>query len=389
MVPTLKRDIALVGLALMTWGVGEGMFFYFQPLYLEQLGASPVAIGSIIGGLGIAMTIMHIPAGYLADKIGRRPLLWIAWGTGMFATWIMALAQTLPYFIIGLLFYGLTSFVMSPLNSYITAARGHLSVGRVITLISAMYNIGAIIGPLIGGYIGESLGLRQIYLISAIIFVVSTIIILFIRSQPVEIPDSNTTKRGIPITKSYMIYLGVVFIVMFATFLPQPLSPNFLQNERGLQINQIGQLGSIASLGVVILSLIIGNFEAHRGFLVSQLAVGLFAILLWRGNGMGVYALAYFVIGGYRVVRSLATAQTRSLIDQARMGLAYGITETVGTAAIILSPLIAGFLYEINPVLIYPISTLLIFLSILLSARLIPKVMDSQTKKSYLPTPLE
>lgn len=380
----MKRDLFLIGIALMTWGIGEGMFFFFQPLYLEEFGASPVVIGSILSGLGVAMTIMHIPAGYLADKLGRRPLLWLAWGTGMLATWVMALAETLPMFVAGLLFYGLTSFVMSPLNSYITAARGQLSVSRAITMISAMYNLGAIIGPLIGGYVGNSLGLRQIYMISACIFVVSTVMILFLRAQPVDVPNPTTYQFGFQTNRTYFIYLGIIFIAMFATYLPQPLSPNFLQNERGLQLNQIGQLGSIASLGVVILSLVIGNFEARLGFIVAQLAVGFFTLLIWRGSNFGVFALAYFFAGGYRVARSLATAQTRFLVDQARMGLAYGITETVSSSAIILSPLLAGYLYEINPILMYLTSIVLIILSILFSARFTPRKAEEQIEKSFL-----
>jgi len=73
------RDLILVSLSLMIWGIGEGMFLFFQPLYLQQLGADPILIGTIIGMVGIAMTISHLPAGYLADRIGRRPLILAAW----------------------------------------------------------------------------------------------------------------------------------------------------------------------------------------------------------------------------------------------------------------------------------------------------------------------
>ncbi len=65
----MSRDLILLGFSLMTWGIGEGMFFIFQPLYLQQLGASPVTIGVIFGAAGIAMTVAHIPAGHLADRI--------------------------------------------------------------------------------------------------------------------------------------------------------------------------------------------------------------------------------------------------------------------------------------------------------------------------------
>jgi len=92
----MSPDLLLLGVSLMIWGVGEGMFLIFQPLYLQQLGADPVAIGAILGASGIAMAVAHIPAGHLADRIGRKPLLLVSWFTGMLATWVMALAPSLP-----------------------------------------------------------------------------------------------------------------------------------------------------------------------------------------------------------------------------------------------------------------------------------------------------
>jgi MFS family permease len=187
----MSRDLILLGISLMTWGIGEAMFFIFQPLYLQQLGANPVAIGAIFGGAGIAMTIAHIPAGHLADRIGRKPLLLVSWIIATLATWTMALAPSLSYFVIGMLLYNLTAFVSSPLNSYITAARGKLSVGRAITMISALYNVGAIIGPWVGGQVGERFNLQTIYLISGSLFIISLVVLLFIKAQPVESRDPN------------------------------------------------------------------------------------------------------------------------------------------------------------------------------------------------------
>jgi len=67
----MNRDLRLVALSMSIWGVGEGMFFYFQPLYIQQLGADPVQIGAILGAAGLAAAVALIPAGALADAIGR------------------------------------------------------------------------------------------------------------------------------------------------------------------------------------------------------------------------------------------------------------------------------------------------------------------------------
>src|SRR5215211_8801135 len=138
----MSRDVFLIVIAMLSAGIGEGIFYSFQPIYLGQLGADPLRIGMIFSGVGLMMSISPIPAGYLADHFGRKPLLVLAWILGTAAIWIMALAESLQLFIMGMLLYGMTNFVSSPLNSYITAARGKWSIGRAFTFVSASFNVG-------------------------------------------------------------------------------------------------------------------------------------------------------------------------------------------------------------------------------------------------------
>ena len=363
----MSRDLILIAISMFTWGVGEGMFLYFQPIYLQQLGADPVRIGAILGGFGLMMTISHMPAGYLADRLGRRPVMQAAWVLGVLATWIMALAGSLPIFVSGLLLYGVTMFVLSPLYSYVTAARGKLSVGRALTLISAAFNLGVVIGPVLGGYIGEVAGLRQTYFIAGWIFIVSTIVIFLIRPQPVDTPTPEMRGNAWLLNQRAFAYLGIVFLAMFATYLPQPLSPNFLQNQRNLSLSQIGQLYSMSSIGVVVLNLALGQLPARVGFMLGQAAVGLFALLLWQGSGLPWYLIGYFLLGGYKTARSLATAQMQEFVHQAKMGLSYGLTETVSSTAMILSPILAGYLYDLRPTWMYSVGVALVSVSILVN----------------------
>ena len=138
----MEPTLIWLGAALFTWGLGESMFLLFQPIYLQQLGADPVQIGIILGAFGAVMTIAHIPAGHLSDRIGRRPMIVASWVIGIIATLLMAVARSLPFFVVGVLLYGFTAFVVSPLDSYTTAARGKWSVARAITYGSLTFNAG-------------------------------------------------------------------------------------------------------------------------------------------------------------------------------------------------------------------------------------------------------
>lgn len=354
----MSRDLILVGMAMLTWGLGEGMFYFFQPLYLQELGADPLKIGSILGLVGLAMTLSFLPAGYLSDRFGRRPLLVLAWVIGTLSTVLMALADSLPVLVVGMVIYGSTGFVTVPLYSYLTAARGKFSVGRALTLNSAFYNLGYILGPLLGGIIGEQMGLRTNFRFAAIIFLASSGFIFLIRSQPVEkiedgrpTPGLRTLGRG-----SFGRYVLLVFFMMFGMYLPQPLSQNFLQNERGLSLVAIGQLLSARSGGIVILNLVFGQLNARLGYILTQIGMGLFTLLIWLGTGYPFYFMGYLLIGSYITGRGLAIAQGRALVQSVNMGLAYGMLETAMATAMVLGPPLAGFLYQINPELIYIIS---------------------------------
>ena len=356
----MNIDLILLSVSLLTWGIGEGMFIYFMPIYLQQLGANTMAIAGVFGLFGLAMMVAHIPAGYLADRIGRKPLLVAAWSAGILAALAMGLARSLPVFIVGMLFYGFTAFVTSPLNSYITAARGKMSPVRAMTLLSAAYNVGAVVGPISGGWIGTRLGLRSVYLISAGIFIVSTIILFFLHPQHPETHDPAAPPESLWKNTRFISFLGLIFLAMFVMYLPQPLAPRFLQNERGLSLESIGLLGSIGSLGNAVLALGLGQLAARNGFLLAQVSVAALSLLLWKGTGLGWYALGYFLLGGYRSTRSLIYAQVRPLIHPAQMGLAYGVAETFSALAVMLAPLLAGVLYTQDPGRVYWVSAGLI-----------------------------
>lgn len=353
----MSPSLLWLAAALFTWGIGEGLFFYFQPIYLAQLGANPLQIGAILGAAGGAMMLAHIPAGALTDRIGARPLLRAAWLTGVLAAGLMAAARQLPLFVAGLLLYSLTAFVAAPLNAYVTTARGAWTVGRALTLISATFNFGIFLGPLLGGVLGEYFGLRSIYLVATTIFSLSTTFLFLTPAQAPQARDPGAPPASLRSNRSYLQFLGFGFFILLALYLPQPFSSKFLQEVRGLSLAQIGLLGSIGGLGNTALNWLLGHIKNTRlGFMLGQVTVGLFALILWQFNALPLLALAYFLFGGSRAARTLYMAQIRPLVHPAQLGLAYGIAETVGSLVVAIGPLLAGLLYDWQPAAIYPLA---------------------------------
>jgi MFS family permease len=365
----MNRNLFLVTASLCVWGIGEGFFIYFQPLYLQQWGADPLLIGGIYGAMGIAMAVAQIPAGYLSDRFGSRSIMWASWILGTLAAWVMALANSLSLFVAGMILYGLTGFVVAPMNSYITNSRGDYSVGRALALASGFYSLGAVIGPILGGIVADRFGLRAIYFIAASLFIFSTVIVLFVQKKPVvhQADLESTQQKGLLKNPRFLGFLGIVFVTLFVLYLPQPFTPSFLQNQQHFSRTTIGILGAFGSLGSAIAMLALSNLPTLTGFFLSQLWLVLFAILFLKGNNSFLFGLGYFFIGGYRLCRVMILAIARSLIHPEETGLAYGLIETISSTTVILAPILAGVLYRSDPFSIYRVALYLLAGVILLN----------------------
>jgi predicted MFS family arabinose efflux permease len=380
----MSRDLRLVAASLFLWGLGEATWYYFEPLYLQHLGADPVQIGAIIGLSGLALTLTHLPAGYLADRFGRRQIMYAGWLTGVASAVIMYLATSLPAFTVGIVLYSFTGFVIAPLDSYVTNARTEWSVTRTLTTVSAVYSLGAIFGPPIGGWIAGQLGLRSVFGVACIIFTLSTSIILFVGPQPVEQREPGGSLRSAFKGPGVARFLPLVFISIFAMYLSWPLTPNFLQNEHGISVSQIGVFGALNGVGLVLLNLGLGRLNARRGFILTHIFAAAAVVLIWQGAGAPWFAAGYLLAGAFRTATSLLLAQAEGLVPPADLGLIYGAIETLAGAVIVVAAPIAGLLYDVQPVLPFPSSLSVIFVSLVLTFWLAPK---AATRPSISPIP--
>ncbi|NNC91016.1 MAG: MFS transporter [Acidimicrobiia bacterium] len=70
----LSRPFVLASLATFTHGMAFALFIHF-PGFLEELGATEVIIGLIVGFAAIASIVVRPLVGRLMDRRGRRPLI--------------------------------------------------------------------------------------------------------------------------------------------------------------------------------------------------------------------------------------------------------------------------------------------------------------------------
>jgi DHA1 family multidrug resistance protein-like MFS transporter len=245
-------------------------------------------------------------------------------------------------------------------------------VGRALTTISASFNGGAILGPVAGGLLAEAFGLRMVYGFAASLFIISTALILFLQDQPVEPHDDGHRYRALLHNAALGRLLLVVFVGVTAMYLSWPLTPVYLQSQRGLTVSQIGALGSVNALGIVLLNLTLGRAKPRLGIIASQGIVAVSVLFLWRGMGLPWLGLGYLLAGGFRTARSLMSALIEQIVLPSQMGLAFGLMETLSGVGLAVAPVLAGLLYARQPAAPYPVSLLLLAGSVVLFFLLVP-----------------
>jgi DHA1 family bicyclomycin/chloramphenicol resistance-like MFS transporter len=368
-VAALPFDLKLLALSMFTWAAGEALFIYIAPLYLEQLGGSPVQIGNIISLVGAASAIAMIPAGILTDRWGAKPVLWVGWLIGVVAGVMMAAAGTLPWFAAGWIFYSLTFFVIPAVSGYANASRGSLPPERALTMTSASYAAGNVISPALGGWIAAEFGTRAIFVVAAGLFCLSTAILFFVRPQPVvdhgASPGGNY--RALLGNRRFIGFCLLVLAVWVVMWLGIPLAPNYLAEVRGLTVAQVATLGSFNALGWVVLNLVLGRRRPRPAFIFSQLLMMGYLALLLRAAWYGWIALAYLARAAQYTAHSLVNAQATRLVKPSQTGLAFGVLETVAWGGAFIAPMMAGRLYAIDPARPFQIALLLLPATMLLS----------------------
>ncbi len=373
----MNRALWLIALSMFAWGVGDGMFLNFQPLYLQQLGADPIRIGAILGLAQAVATLSHLLGGALTTRVGAKRVILAGTTIGVSGAWMMFLASNLWVFTIALAFFYFSWMEVVALSSYITRVHREWTFTRTITYVFAGYHLGSIIGPSVGGHVASEAGIRTVIGLAAAVFTITPISLSLLPAAPGK-PDPGAARyRELLSNPALLRLVPLMMFAMLALFLNWPLTPNFLQNVRQVGLSKIGLFGSINALGGLLLSLILGRIAPFPAFLVAQASVLGASTLLWIGSSASWYGLGYFLAAGYRVANTLALALARPLLREVEVGVAYGILHAGMGASVLLAAPLAGLLYNLRPSLPYPVSAALIALSILLFAVYMPRLNRS------------
>lgn len=366
-VVVINRDLGLIYLSVFLWGLGSYLYFYLQPLYVTQLGATPAQVGLALGLGSFVVTFLYAPIGLWADRHGRKQVILIGWGLGTLSAFAMTFAPDWRWFTPALAGYTLSNFAVAVLYGYITTSAPVERRGEAFALVSSTISLGSIVAPAIGGWIGEHFGLRTVYLIASLIYTCSTLVLLPLRQQA---PEPHATRRNAGVLLRNRAFVGqiiLVFCLFFAIDVGLVLAPKYLEEVRRLPIDQIGWLGTWGAIGVVVLVYGLSKLrgEGLRALLLSLLLSIAGLLFLWRGGtNLPLLAAAFLLNGGNRLIRPSVLLRIGRLLRPENLSFGLGIQQTAMQLGLAVSPYVAGLLYAQQPV--WPLYAGLVSLGVML-----------------------
>jgi len=363
----LSQRPASIGFILATLvidALGFGLVVPIVPplvLHLSGLSASAASlwVGTLLAGFAIMQFACAPVLGALSDRFGRRPVLLLSL-TGVGVNYLLlAWAPSLTWLFIGRMIAGATASNASTATAYIadvTPAR--LRAGR-FGLVGAMFGIGFVLGPALGGVLG-TYGLRVPFLVAAALAGCNVLYGLFV------LPESLPPARRRAIDWGRANPLGSLRVVMGSPNLGRlaiawgcswfalgALQTTFvLANQvrfgwdtrhNGLALAVAG-LGSAVVQGLLVRRIVPRLGERRSALIGSSLSVCAYLLIAFAPFGwvvlLGIMVQACGAITGPSVQGLVSAA-----VPADRQGETQGALASVQGLTAIVSPLVAGSVF--------------------------------------------
>jgi MFS family permease len=169
-------------------------------LFLKRsLGAADAALADAFIVSMIAWMIVVWPAGWLADRWGRRPLLILGWLVMALRLAIAAVARTPNQVVMNQALDGLANGLFAVLAAAWVTDRldDPRRMGEAQVLVGCSLVLGSAIGPAISGYLVASLGYRGLFALLAGVGLLATFVVVAFVPETRHPPDRETKETDV------------------------------------------------------------------------------------------------------------------------------------------------------------------------------------------------
>jgi DHA1 family tetracycline resistance protein-like MFS transporter len=353
--------------------VGFGVVVPFLPdLARREMGASDL-VAPLLGAAYSLMQFLFVPVwGRLSDRVGRRPVLLWSIGANVLGMTLLGLAPTLWLLFVARVWSGVATANIAVAQAYIADVTPPEARARGMGMIGVAFGLGFILGPFIGGELGQFVFLgRQGSLagLAAAALSLANLVLAFFLLPESLAPDLRTRAprstfglhmadlrlamqvRGVPLG------LAIYFLVIFWFAGMEQTFAMFTDDSFGMSVAATGHV--FAFIGVVTavvqgglvhpLTRLYGEARLIQTGAVSLAAA--FALVGWSASPGSTARLALLIgsgligLGSGLLAPSVSSYVSRCA-DQHSQGVTLGVLQSAGALARAFGPAGGGLLYQ-------------------------------------------
>jgi len=358
-----RNQVAVTGAAFIGF-TGFTLVMPFLPLYFEQLGVDDTGATAMWSGISLgvtpAITALMAPVwARVAERVGRKPM--VARSLLSFVVIMSATAYvTAPWQVFALralqgLFAGYGPIAMTMAAESAPSDKTAEAIGWVQTA----QRLGPALGPVMGGILAQTVGLRNTFLVAACFYLAATALVVVGYRESAERRSADVHARvrelnfaSFARVPNFLLFMAAIFGLQMVDRSFGPILPLFLR-EAGMAAERVPFLAGVV-FTVAAAAGAVGNQTSAwwmRRLPVARLvprtallAAGAVAVFgLAPQVAVLLAAAAFFGLGIGIATTSIYTAASLSVPAQAR-GLAFGYLTTAYLIALAVSPVVAGLI---------------------------------------------
>ena len=361
-----RAAIAFIFVTAVLDILSMGLVIPVLPSLIEEFAGSDASAG-IWNGAFVAMwagmQFLASPViGSLSDRYGRRPVILLSCA-GLALDWmLMALAPNLWWLAVGRILGGLTSSSFTAIYAYMADITEPKNRARAYGLIGAAFSGGFVLGPVVGGFLGE-IGPRAPFWAAAALSAMAFVYGLFIlpESLPVEKRMNFSWRRANPLGAMTLLLrhpelkglAGVNFLLYFSHHVFSAIFVLYAMHRYGWGPREVGLLlAGVGLVDMVMQGVVIGPVTKRLGDRPTMI-LGLFggafgmAMMGWAPSGWW-FALAMLPNSLWGLAMPTLQALMTRRVGDDEQGQLQGANNSVASIAGVASPLFFGWIYSLS-----------------------------------------
>lgn len=350
-----RRALTFIFLTMVIDSIGWGIILPVMPQLIVDVTGDALSDATVIGGwllvVYAGMQFFFAPVlGNLSDRFGRRPVLLLSLLMYGLNYLLMGWAPTLAWLFFGRIVTGMAASTYSTANAFVADVSAPDERAKNFGMMGAAFGIGFILGPAIGGLLGE-LGTRAPFYAAGGLALANCIFGYFVlpESLTIEHRRAFSWRRANPFgTAMQLVRYPVVWGLVGVVFLYQighhvlPATWSFYTMEKfGWSPGEIGaSLAAVGTMMAITQGYLIGVVVPRVGERMAAylgLTFGAIAMVGYALSNTG-WLLYVFLIPG--ALQGLSGAAIQSIMANqvpanAQGELQGGLGSIAGIAAII------------------------------------------------------